>query len=202
MFLRDLGLFKNEFMFADTFDNYLRLSITDLKKLGYLKPFSSLGGSINWSRNGNNFASLHIHSETLFNPHIQLSFSYQGTPINERINLLTVPSNLGKGNLFYFECPSTKKKCRVLYCVGGYFVSRLATKGIIYESQTEAKNKRPMLKLLKGIRDSDNAIEQIYKPYFKTHYNGKPTKRYLKLSAIIEREFSANEIEQAFSKAF
>jgi len=43
-------------------------------------------------------------------------------------------------------------------------------------------------------------IEELYSKHFKTHYNGKPTKRYLKLLKQINKNvrFSASDIEQLF----
>ena len=42
--------------------------------------------------------------------------------------------------------------------------------------------------------------EELYSKHFKTHYNGKPTKRYLKLMKQINKNvrFSASDIEQLF----
>ena len=46
----------------------------------------------------------------------------------------------------------------------------------------------------------DNLYEELYSKHFKTHYNGKPTKRYLKLLKQINKveRFSATDIEQLF----
>jgi len=46
----------------------------------------------------------------------------------------------------------------------------------------------------------DNLYEELYSKHFKTHYNGKPTKRYLKLLKQINKNvrFSASDIENNF----
>ena len=48
--------------------------------------------------------------------------------------------------------------------------------------------------------DIDRLDEELYSKHFKTHYNGKPTKRYLKLMGKINKaeRFSVSEIEQLF----
>jgi hypothetical protein len=46
----------------------------------------------------------------------------------------------------------------------------------------------------------DGLYEQLYSKHFKMHYNGKPTKRYLRLIQQINRaeHFNMSNIEQLF----
>ena len=53
--------------------------------------------------------------------------------------------------------------------------------GLYYQNQIESKKSRELFKLFNCIHLSDEVYEERYKKYFKTHYNGKPTKKYLKL---------------------
>ena len=48
--------------------------------------------------------------------------------------------------------------------------------------------------------DIDRLYEELYSKHFKTHYNGKPTKRYLKLMRQINKaeRLSVSEIENLF----
>jgi len=48
--------------------------------------------------------------------------------------------------------------------------------------------------------DIDKHYEELYNKHFKTHYNGKPTKRYLKLIKQINKakRFTSYDIERLF----
>ena len=74
----------------------------------------------------------------------------------------------------------TKKRCRKSYLVNGYFLHRNAFKGM-YKKQTESKRWRKMSKTFENNYGIDDLYEQIYSKHFRTHYSGKPTKRYLRL---------------------
>jgi hypothetical protein len=56
----------------------------------------------------------------------------------------------------------------------------------MYQKQLESKKNRELLKILDASFVPDEVYDERYKPYFKTHYNGKPTKRYLKLQTRID----------------
>lgn len=51
----------------------------------------------------------------------------------------------------------------------------------MYESQTNSKQYRFLDKVYGNEFKVDNIYEEIYSKNFKKTYNGKPTKRYLKL---------------------
>jgi hypothetical protein len=97
------------------------------------------------------------------------------------VRLVTMPANIGKGIVWYFLCPNTGKRCRKLYMVDTYFLHREAFKGAMYEKQTHSKYVRGQLRLFEKLFNKENAWEQVYSKYFKKHYKGKPTKRYLKI---------------------
>ncbi len=119
-------------------------------------------------------------------------------PIKYRVQLLAIPSNLGKGLIWYFICPHTGKRCRKLHLVGKYFYHRTACRGL-YENQTKSKYYKILEKAMGGGYKSDQLFEQLYKKNFKKQYAGKPTKKYLKLTQQIQRVESipAHEIERA-----
>lgn len=56
------------------------------------------------------------------------------TDYHYRIEITPVPSNLGKGEVYYFLCPTTKQMCRVLYMAygSGIWQSRQAYSQRIY----------------------------------------------------------------------
>ena len=186
--------------FPTLYDEVKTVSITFLTKHGYLKPNQLKVGSVHWSRNGENIGSISIrvctHSENLF---LEFDYKCNQVPIKYKVQLVSVPSNLGKGVVWCFVCPSTGKRCRKLYLADTYFYHREAFKGCMYEKQTQSKKSRYLDKMIGAYFQTDQLYEQLYKKNFKKQYAGKPTKKYLKLTQQIQKaeSVSYHEIEQA-----
>lgn len=183
------------------YDEVLQISITKLKEWDYLNPEQIKSGTLNWSRNGNLTGSISIKVNTKSEqPYIELDYKYREEPRKYKVYLTSICSNLNKGEIWYFLCPHTNKRCRKLYSIGGYFLHREAFSGCMYEIQTKTKKWRQMDKVYGAYFDNEKYYEKLYRKHFKTHYNGKPTKRYLKLlEKINETEnFSAEEIEKLY----
>lgn len=183
------------------YDDLKTVSISFLTKHGYLKPNQWQGGTISWNRNGNKTGSISIRVNTQpERPYLELDYKYRDeAPINYRVQLVSALSNLGKGVVWYFVCPHTKKRCRKLYSIGGYFLHREAFSGCMYETQTQSKKYRQFDKTLGAYFKSDNLYSELYKKNFKKTYAGKPTKRYLRIKAQIDKAESIPyyEIERA-----
>jgi len=103
------------------------------------------------------------------------------------LNLVSVPSNIGKGVVWFFICPNTSKRCRKIYLGDTYFLHRRAFKGCFYEKQTYSHKNRQLYKYFEAEFGIDKVYEQIYSKHFKKEYAGKPTKRYLKLKRQIQQ---------------
>jgi len=169
--------------FPTLFDSILQVSITKLKEWGYLELGVYRGGTITWSRNGNKTASIGITVDTSSaSPYIELDYKYGDDTRKYRVSLVSVPSNLGAGEVWYFLCPHTGKRCRILYSVGGWFLHREAHKGVYYDSQVQSKKMRGYEKMFGPLYKSDKLYEELHKPYFKPYYNGQPTKRYIRIN--------------------
>lgn len=179
------------------FDEVLQISISKLKEWGYLKPQQTISGTVRWSRNEKEIATISIRVDTHCN-YIKLDYSCNKEPVNYRINLVSLPSNIGKGKVWYFECPHTKKRCRKLYLVGKYFLHREALKGCMYEKQTKSKETRVQEKMIDIVFRTDDLYEQLYGKYFKRSYAGKPTKKFARLMDKIQRAESVpvGEVER------
>ncbi|WP_209399816.1 hypothetical protein [Pseudozobellia sp. WGM2] len=175
------------------YDDTLQMNISKLKEWGYLEPDKIKRGTITWTTKRwggfkEDVGSISIIVNTRNEwPYIELNYKYANKPRNYRIELVTLPSNIGNGKIWYFLCPNTNKRCRKLYSIGGYFLHREAFKGCMYDSQTKSKKWRNMEKVYGAYFDSEKCYEQLYKKHFKKFYSGKPTKRYLKLKGVIER---------------
>jgi hypothetical protein len=186
--------------FPTLYNEALQIHISKLKGWGYLDPKQLKSGILNWSRNGTPTGSISIqvntHSEK---PYIELDYKCNEAPIKYRVQLVSAPSNLGKGVVWFFVCPRTGKRCRKLYLADTYFYHRSAFRGCMYEKQTQSKKSRYLDKTLGVYFRSDQLFEQLYKKHFKKQYAGKPTKKYLKLTQQIQRAESIpyHEIERA-----
>jgi hypothetical protein len=165
----------------------LQISISKLQKCGYLEPGQIKSGTLTWTRNGHQTGSISIQVNTISEqPHIELDYKYRDEPRNYIVSLVSVPSNLGKGKIWYFLCPHTRKRCRKLYSIGGYFFHREAFNGCMYDCQTKSKYYRKLNKILGPYFKIDQLYEQLYSRHFKKYYSGKPTKRYLRILNQIE----------------
>ena len=172
------------------FDDVLQIETSKLNKWGYLKPRLEKKGRITWSTNGYETASISIKVNTCSKPYIELNYLSNDKPINYKINIVSVPSNLGKGKVWYFICPKTFKRCRKLYLIGGLFLHRETSTDGMYKTQTYSKKWRDLERVYGCYFDVDKYYKELYSKYFKTHYNGKPTKRYLKLLKEIKKSDS------------
>lgn len=186
--------------FPTLYNEALQISISKLKEWEYLNPKQIKSGTLTWSRNGNKTGSISIrvntHSEQ---PYIELDYKYRDEPRNYKVSLVSMPSNLGKGLIWYFLCPQTNRRCRKLYSIGGYFLHREAFNGCMYETQTQSKKYRQLDKTLGAYFKSDNLYNELYKKNFKKTYAGKPTKRYLRIMEQIQKAESIpyHQIERA-----
>jgi hypothetical protein len=69
-----------------------------------------------------------------------------GENIKYDVRLVSIPSNLGKGEILYFVCPKgiVEKK---LYCNGVYFLHREAYRYLYYESKLNLKKSRYLVSI-------------------------------------------------------
>lgn len=106
--------------------------------------------------------------------------------INYRVKVVSVPSNLGKGEVYYFFCPFSYHRCKVLYMGYGspYYKSRKAySLRIYYPSQLSSHLDRHNDKYWR----LDKELEQLKNKHPKRHYRGQPTKALERIERL-ERE--------------
>ena len=98
------------YTFPTLYNEALQINISKLKGWGYLIPQQIKSGTLNWSRNGNQTGSISIKVNTHSKqPYIELNYKYRDETRNYKVSLVSMPSNLGKGIIWYFLCPKTKK---------------------------------------------------------------------------------------------
>jgi hypothetical protein len=169
----------------------------------YLKSYGTRSGVTTWSINGQVSSTLSfVLTYNEYETYIVFDYRCNGEVINYKVNLISKPSNLGRGEVWFFVCPVTRKCCRKLYLYGTHFLHREAHKGFFYESQTKSQSTRNMLKMFDAVFINDAVYDELYKKYFKTHYNGKETKRYKRITAKINKaeSFPRNTIESFLMK--
>ena len=115
-------------------------------------------------------------------PYIELDYKFRDEPRKYRV-YLSVPSNLGASEVWYFLCPHTGKRCRILYCVEGEFLHQEAFRGVCYDIQIEGKKMRNYMRVVGSLFKAD----KLHKPYFKRYYKPKSTKKYLKIIRQLAR---------------
>jgi hypothetical protein len=143
-----------------------------------------LNGSISWSTGAAISFTL-----TKNNFGLNLVFNYTKTiecekrNINYSVNIESLPSNLGKGEVYFFICPFTFKRCKVLYMGYGslYFKSRKAYKNrIYYASQLSSRLDKHNDKYW----SLERSLEKLYIQHPKTHYRGKITHAQKRINSL------------------
>jgi len=191
-----------------TTDNSFRIEMSYLFSKNMLKENSLVRGNITWNNRGVKtgdigFISVINESEK----YIRLIYTNTNHSTNEvvkydyLVNIIPVKSNLGKGYVYYFECPISKRLCRVLYQAysSGYFKSRQAFQNrIYYPLQTISKKYYS----LQRYYDLESLLNKIYyeKKYFKETYRGKETRAFKRIKKLTEKleYFGKDNMENLF----
>ncbi|MCL1648252.1 hypothetical protein M2T70_04745 [Elizabethkingia anophelis] len=103
---------------------------------------------------------------------------------NQFIEIASMRSNIGRGFIWYFVCPKTKRLSRILYLFNGSFLSQSAIPAN-YRQQNLSRSDREIQDLFKHELGMNS--DKLYKKYFRPFYKGKPTKRYLRIINKIEK---------------
>lgn len=164
-------------LLPNLYDEVQTINISDLRKWGYLKPDQILSGVLSWTRYGcKDSISIKVDTQSI-TPYFELTYTCNGEDIRYRIDLVTVPSNLNRGKIYYFLCPIVKKRCRKLYFIGKYYLHREACRGM-YRIQTLSENQKGTVMFMQTVMQGDDSHGNICKKHYKRYYAGKPTKRF------------------------
>ena len=138
----------------------------------YLTSYGTRKGVTSWSTNGAVNSTINIEvTYTEYEAYIIFDYRCNGEPKRYKVNLVSRVSNLGKGVIWFFVCPSTGKLCRRLTLNSGYFLHRTAFKSMMYSKQIESKKYRNLGKVFEACFVTDEVYKELNKKYFKTHYN-------------------------------
>ena len=176
--------------YPDTVEDCYIISITDLKKWGYLSE-GLRSGVLSWSRWGREVASISI-SSSINDAKASILLSYtrrnRFTGINKDIDtyyqLEKFPSNLGKGFRYYFICPFMNKRCSKLYQApgGDYFAHRNYYR-LLYTRQIESQSERNYFRFISLFKK----LEKYEGKYRKSFYGGKPTRSFKNQMKILRK---------------
>ena len=180
-----MGRYAN---FPTTIEDLRSFDIKFLTQKNYIKPNANVGGQIIWTSKNGSKNTIGITSNTdLTHGYLILDYTHNNTnEINYRIQLITRPSNLGTGLLWFFVCPFTNKVCRKLHLINGYFQHRTANPHLMYSDQIECKRWRKWNKTF-AHEYNDGLYDELYGKHFKPYYKGKITKRYARLLKRMEQ---------------
>lgn len=166
-----------------------QLNLSQLIKAGAIKKGEDISSSITFS-SGSSVSFFSTYSDQ--EKYIQLSYSINKKERTEKINLATLPSNLGKGEILYFLCPVRYRLCRILYRAysSEIWKSREAYRNRIYyplqlHAQVGRANSRYWY--------YERKLEYLYNQRQSYSFKGRPTKRLQRIEAIEERRDEANQ---------
>ena len=124
---RTLGRYRS---FAETTTNdFDSIDLAVMRRLGLDNKYGA--GTLRWSRNGHELGSIAYENLT---GGMRLRYTSRDESIKELIPFVYTATKFG-GRRKWFECPSCKRRCRVLYG-GRYFRCRKCC-GAKYQSQYE-----------------------------------------------------------------
>lgn len=110
-----------------------------------------------------------------------------------KVRLQAVPSNLGAGEVLYFICPASGRRCRALYLAPGSteFISRDAySPPLYYPLQTSAKRDRSNTRYF-AIQET---IESLSKGRAAYDYSGERTRRAARLDRLRNQKEEADAL--------
>lgn len=164
-----------------------RIELSYLFKNSYIKKDCEIHSDLTWyNSTGKKISTIQIVTHfKRSQKFVTLKYSVSdgidsSINVNYDIRLVSIPSNLGKGSIYYFECPFTLKKCRVLYLANGshYFKSRFAySNQILYKCQVCSKNNYAIERYWK-LKDE---FEKLSSKKIRKFYKGNLTRSYKRL---------------------
>lgn len=185
---------------AVTTNEITRLEITHLIKDKVIIKGRNVSGSLTWTSGGSiAFKSVYNADEKYLR--VQYTFTDRHTGkkpnMDYKIEIITKPSNLGKGEVLYFLCPSSGLPCRILYLAYGsnIFKSRASYQNTIYyPQQTCSKKDRHNNRYWK----LDKQLEELEKLRKTSTYKGKVTKRAIRVQKLEIKRWQADELRWGF----
>lgn len=172
-----------------------RIELKFLIRDGYFKKGYYTRGVLSWTGGGSIIIICDLRKSSGY---VQLLYSLtnskgESEEYDYKIYLEKVSSNLGKGDIYYFLCPISGKRCRILYQAydSQYFKCRDAYRNRIYypmqvSSKKSVYNDRYW--------ELDRQLKQEYKRRHTETYNGLVTKRAIRIQRLELKQMDADRM--------
>jgi len=176
----------------ETVDECRKLDIKVFTNPHIISKNLNYKGVLSWrTENGDNLdkigVEVNLSSEEGYvrlNYFVKSGINYK--EIDYKINLVSVKSNLGKGEIYYFLCPMTDLRCRILYMAYGsdYFKSRFAYRNRIYYDCQTYSHKLYSVNRYFYLKDK---YERTIKINYRKSYRGMKTRSFEKIEKLKEK---------------
>ena len=154
-------------------------------KVGYFTKGATCSGGWNWSNGDRAKVTTHRMGDECSMDITTTWKDYTGKAYeaSERVYMARKRSNLGRGEVLYFYCPRTGKRCRILYRAYYSNTWRCRTAfcyRLYYRQQAEPVWGRTWCR--------ENAVERkldhLYSKRATSTYKGRPTRRALRIAKL------------------
>ena len=178
---------------AITVGQCLQLNVNHFSK--HLKDFKGpVSATLTWSSGACMSISL-IKQVDQYRLTLNYTHTREGVKkeISYHIYIVSCPSNLGKGEVYYFLCPFKYQRCRVLYMGYGsqYFKSRSAySHRLYYPCQMSS----PLDRHNDSYWRLERLLDKVDYKRLKSHYKGKETRTQKKLEAMRKKRAYHDEM--------
>ena len=171
---------------AITVNRCLQLNVNTFIKV-LPKEFTCFNGTTTWTT-----GSTISFTITKNNFGLSLVLDYTKTvegekkDINYSIQIEKLPSNLGEGQIYYFICPFSLERCRILYMGYGslFFKSRKAYRHRLYYPSQLSSNLDKHNDIYWIL---ERRLEKLYIKHPKTHYKGIITKPQQRIERLEQK---------------
>ena len=176
----------------DTADSYKSIPMKFLKQHGQLVGYCP--GGISWSRGGEKTGSVSYYVDIMKPGAEHIRFKYTttirdtGEKIDRdyKVRLTPTKCNYG-GQRWWFICNYCQRRVGVLYIGDSDFACRRCY-NLTYKSRNESRGG------LWGYIKEVDKIKKLEKEIKRTSYNGKLTKKWLRLMTLMEKLPSEEEV--------
>jgi len=175
---------------AITTKEALRIELSYLLRHGYLKKGCITDGLLGWTNGSNIMIEASYTKEERF---LKLRYCITDNESGEKenhedlIQLCTIPSNLGRGEIVYMICPITGRRARILYnCYGSkIWKSRGAYRNRIYYPTQQCSK---LYYHTERYFDLEKELDKCQAKSKKKHYQGEETRIRRRIKLLREKK--------------
>nr|WP_299168769.1 hypothetical protein [uncultured Allomuricauda sp.] len=175
-----------------------KLDLTWMVKTGIITRGAVTTGKMSWSDGSE---VLYVSKFTEDDKFVRLNYIFSngdgpGVELDYKIFIVGIPSNLGKGTVYYFECPESGKRARILYQAYGHnkylhrdWYFQRYNKRIYYGCQISSKLDYHNDRFHELDRRVSNLEKELNQKHRKRTYKGKYTSGFQKLNKLKNKKW-------------